>query len=88
MTPTTLVHSRLTLLGWANSNPIGEKGANAMNKIKGFLRDESGIETLEYAVIGAIVAAVAVLIYGTGWGQSVRTTLVRAASQSTGTVTT
>ena len=59
-----------------------------MTKIMNFFKDESGIETLEYAVIGAIVAAVAVLIYGTGWGQSVRTTLVRAASQSTGTVTT
>ena len=59
-----------------------------MNKIKNFLRDESGIETLEYAVIGAIVAAVAVLIYGSGWGQSVKTTLVNAASQSTGAVTT
>jgi Flp pilus assembly pilin Flp len=59
-----------------------------MNKIKNFIRDESGIETLEYAVIGAIVAAVAVLIYGSGWGQSVKTTLVNAASQSTGTVTT
>jgi Flp pilus assembly pilin Flp len=55
---------------------------------KNFLKDESGIETLEYAVIGAIVCAVAVLIYGTGWGASVRATLVRAASQSTGTVTT
>jgi len=59
-----------------------------MNSIKKFISDESGIETLEYAVIGAIVAAVAVLIYGTGWGQSVKTTLVNAASQSTGTVTT
>ena len=59
-----------------------------MNKIRTFLRDESGIETLEYAVIGAIVAAVAVLIYGSGWGASVRATLVNAASQSTGTVTT
>ena len=59
-----------------------------MNKIKMFLRDESGIETLEYAVIGAIVAAVAVLIYGSGWGASVRATLVSAASQSTGTVST
>lgn len=56
--------------------------------IKRFLKDESGIETLEYAVIGAIVAAVAVLIYGSGWGASVRTTLVNAASQSTGAVTT
>lgn len=59
-----------------------------MNKIKNFIRDESGIETLEYAVIGAIVAAVAVLIYGSGWGQAVKTTLVNAASQSTAGVTT
>jgi len=59
-----------------------------MNRIKQFINDESGIETLEYAVIGAIVCAIAVLIYGTGWGASVRTTLVNAASQSTGSVTT
>lgn len=56
--------------------------------VKKFLKDESGIETLEYAVIGAIVAAVAVLIYGSGWGASVKATLLNAASQSTGTVTT
>jgi Flp pilus assembly pilin Flp len=59
-----------------------------VNKIKNFVTDESGIETLEYAVIGAIVAAVAVLIYGSGWGQQVKTTLTSAASQSTGSVTT
>ena len=59
-----------------------------MNYINKFIRDESGIETLEYAVIGAIVAAVAVLIYGSGWGASVRTTLVQAATQSTGAITT
>ena len=59
-----------------------------MNHIKNFIRDEFGIETLEYAVIGAIVAAVAVLIYGSGWGASVKATLINAASQSTGTVTT
>lgn len=50
--------------------------------VKNFLKDESGIETLEYAVIGAIVAAVAVLIYGSGWGQSVKDTLIEAASTS------
>ena len=59
-----------------------------MNKIKNFFNDESGIETLEYAVIGAIVAAVAVLIYGSGWGTNVKTTLINAASTSTGAVTT
>jgi Flp pilus assembly pilin Flp len=56
--------------------------------IRKFLHDESGIETLEYAVIGAIVAAVAVLIYGSGWGTYVKTTLINAASTSTGSVTT
>jgi Flp pilus assembly pilin Flp len=59
-----------------------------MNRIKSFLKDETGIETLEYAVIGAIVAAVAVLIYGSGWGTKVKTTLINAASTSTGSVTT
>ena len=59
-----------------------------MDRIKQFINDESGIETLEYAVIGAIVCAVAVLIYGTGWGASVKATLINASSQSIGTVTT
>ena len=59
-----------------------------MNKIKNFLKDESGIETLEYAVIGAIVAAVAVLIYGSGWGSDVKQTLLNAAATDTGAVTT
>jgi Flp pilus assembly pilin Flp len=48
-----------------------------------FLTDESGIETMEYAIIAAIVAAVAVLIYGSGWGQAVRDKLTNAAQTST-----
>lgn len=59
-----------------------------MNRIKSFLKDESGIETLEYAVIGAIVAAVAVLIYGSDWGSSVKQTLLNAAATDTGAVST
>jgi Flp pilus assembly pilin Flp len=54
-----------------------------MQKIKNFLRNEDGIETLEYAAIGAIVVAVALLIYGSGWGQQVQDTLVDAASPDT-----
>ena len=54
-----------------------------MNTIKNFLHDESGIETLEYAIIAAIVAAVAVLIYGAGWGQQVKDKLEDAASVDT-----
>lgn len=54
-----------------------------MNKIRNFINDESGIETLEYAIIAAIVAAVAVLIYGSGWGQQVKDKLTEAATVST-----
>lgn len=59
-----------------------------MHRIQAFLKDESGMETLEYAVIGAIIATVAVLIYGSGWGSSVKQQLLNTASQNTGTVTT
>jgi len=51
--------------------------------IKNFLADESGIETMEYAIIAAIVAAVAILVYGAGWGQALRTKLLGAANVST-----
>jgi len=54
-----------------------------MKTIKNFLKDESGIETLEYAIVAAIVAAVALLIYGSGWGGSVQNTLKNAAAKST-----
>jgi Flp pilus assembly pilin Flp len=92
VTPTVLVETRPHefCLGASTSTfPWGTfLKEKSMNKIKSFIKDESGIETLEYAVIGAIVAAVAVLIYGSGWGAQVKATLVRAASQSTGSVTT
>jgi Flp pilus assembly pilin Flp len=54
-----------------------------MKSFMNFIKDESGIETLEYAVVGAIVAAVALLIYGSGWGGSVQNTLKNAAASST-----
>lgn len=54
-----------------------------MKRILDFINDESGIETLEYAIVAAIVAAVALLIYGSGWGGSVQNTLKNAAAQST-----
>ena len=54
-----------------------------MKEIIRFVNDESGIETLEYAIIAAIVAAVALLIYGSGWGGSVQNTLKNAAASST-----
>jgi Flp pilus assembly pilin Flp len=54
-----------------------------MKEIMRFINDESGIETLEYAIVAAIIAAVALLIYGAGWGGSVQNTLKNAAASST-----
>ena len=54
-----------------------------MQTIKNFIKDESGIETIEYAIVAAIVAAIALLIYGSGWGGSVQNTMKNAAAQST-----
>ena len=54
-----------------------------MQTLKNFWNNEEGIETLEYAVIGAIVVAVALLIYGSGWGTEVQSTLKEAANPDT-----
>ena len=54
-----------------------------MQTIKNFINDESGIETIEYAIIAAIVAAVALLVYGSGWGGTLRNMLINASSSST-----
>jgi Flp pilus assembly pilin Flp len=54
-----------------------------MNTLKNFITDESGIETLEYAIIAAIVAAVAALVYGSGWGQQIKDKLTEASETDT-----
>ena len=51
-----------------------------MNKIKSFLKDETGMETLEYAVIAGLIAAVALLVYSTGWGTALSTRLLAASN--------
>ena len=51
-----------------------------MKTIKSFLKDESGMETLEYAVIAGLIAAAAVLIYASGWGTTLKTRLTAAST--------
>jgi Flp pilus assembly pilin Flp len=51
--------------------------------IKRFLKDESGMETLEYAMIAGLIAAVAVFVYAGGaggWGEALRTRLLDATA--------
>ena len=38
-----------------------------MNWTKNFINDETGMETLEYALIAGLIAAAAIIVYSTGW---------------------
>ena len=51
-----------------------------MKMIKNFVKDESGMETLEYAVIAGLIAAVAVLVYASGWGATLKNRLTAASN--------
>lgn len=53
-----------------------------MQRIKNFINDESGMETLEYAVIAGLIAAVAVAVYTTGWGTQLANRLLAASTTS------
>ena len=55
-----------------------------MTTIKNFLKDESGMETLEYAVIAGLIAVAAAIIYAsTGtWSKTIQNRLENAAAQS------
>lgn len=51
-----------------------------MSRIRAFFYDESGMETLEYAVIAGLIAAVAVTVYASGWGAALTTKLLNATN--------
>jgi Flp pilus assembly pilin Flp len=59
-------------------------GAKEMKTIKVFLKDESGMETLEYAVIAGLIALAAVFVYGTSstWRNELQNRLLNATTQS------
>lgn len=52
-----------------------------MKTIKNFLADESGMETLEYAVVAGLIAIVAVAVYSSGWGDSLIARLLAATNE-------
>ena len=53
-----------------------------MKRIKSFIKDESGMETLEYALIAGLIAAVAITVYATGWGATLAQKLTDATNAS------
>lgn len=48
--------------------------------LSNFLRDESGMETLEYAVIAGLIAAAAIVVYASGWSATLSTRLNSASN--------
>lgn len=51
--------------------------------IKRFLQDETGMETVEYALIAGLIALVAVFVYTNdpaGWGGTLRQRLIDATT--------
>jgi hypothetical protein len=57
-----------------------------MKRILGYLRDERGIETLEWIAIGALILGVAFVVYP-GTLQPALVTLVGTISTALGTIT-
>jgi Flp pilus assembly pilin Flp len=53
-----------------------------MKRIMNFLDDETGMETLEYAVIAGLIAAVAVTVYASPWGTALLNRLTDATNAS------
>jgi Flp pilus assembly pilin Flp len=53
-----------------------------MTRIKNFLKDESGMETLEYALIAGLIAIVAIFVYNSGWKTTLQDRLTTASTTS------
>lgn len=53
-----------------------------MTLITRFLKDESGMETIEYALIAGLIAIVALFIYNGSWKTTLSNRLNTAASSS------
>jgi Flp pilus assembly pilin Flp len=55
-----------------------------MKAIRKFMADESGLETLEYAVIAGLIAIAAAIIYASSgtWASTIKNRLENAASQT------
>ena len=55
-----------------------------MKRIMNFINDESGMETLEYAVIAGLIAVAAAAIYASNgaWATAIKDRLEAAANQT------
>jgi len=84
MTPSLLVQSkgRASRLVWPSLNKLKTLKENQMNSIKKFINDESGMETLEYALIAGLIAIVGIFVYNSSWKTTLQTRLTTASTTS------
>jgi Flp pilus assembly pilin Flp len=64
---------------------VSQEEEKVMKRILGYVRDERGIETLEWIAIGALILGVAFVVYP-GTLQPVLTTLVTTIGTALGTI--
>jgi Flp pilus assembly pilin Flp len=53
-----------------------------MKRIMSFINDESGMETLEYALIAGLIAIVAIFVYNGTWKTNLKDRLTTASTTS------
>ncbi|HJX91170.1 MAG TPA: Flp family type IVb pilin [Pyrinomonadaceae bacterium] len=53
-----------------------------MKRIEKLLKDESGMETLEYALIAGLIAIVAIFVYNSSWKTTLQDRLTTASTTS------
>ena len=58
-----------------------------MKKILGYLRDEQGVETLEWIAVGALIVAVALVVYPGTLQGGLQTVVQAITDKLTGIVT-
>jgi len=58
-----------------------------MKKILGYLKDEQGIETLEWIAVGALIVAVALVVYPGTLQGGLQTVVTAITDKLTGIVT-
>jgi len=58
-----------------------------MNKVLGYLKDEQGIETLEWIAVGALIIAVGIVVYPGTLQGGLQTVINQIVAKLTGIVT-
>jgi len=74
----------------SQASPHKRRGAQeeaGMKKVLGYLKDEQGIETLEWIAVGALIVAVGIIVYPGTLQGGLQTVINQIVAKLTGIVT-